>query len=231
MAGRQRTPKARRPGHHAGRPHGHGEPRPGVRARRSVVVRPKPVLAPALLLDAGRRPALDAGLARPAHRHRRCRSGRRVRRPAGPARGHVIADAGVDGADAVPRRCPSCRRPRAGIHRRGPGRVSAGGVPGLVDGPTDAAALPAIADGEHDEPEGLDRPEWASERGVSVLLVFGSVTDAPRCWRAPDLAEDGTLSSPGGRGHAGPALRPRLIAAWPRRHQRPRRPGLRSLPG
>ena len=111
----------------------------------------------------------------------------------------VIADAAVDGADAV------LALGADHVVARGPeftDEVRAGfpgGVPGLVDGANlDAAALPAIADGGAlASLKGWTGPaSGPAERGISVRPVssFGSVTDTALLEKLRDLAEDGTLS-------------------------------------
>jgi NADPH:quinone reductase-like Zn-dependent oxidoreductase len=111
----------------------------------------------------------------------------------------VIADAVLDGADAV------LALGADHVVARGPeftDEVRAevpGGVPGLVDGASlDAAALPAIADGGAlASLKGWSGPDSElAERGISVRPVssFGSVTDTALLEQLRDLAEDGTLS-------------------------------------
>jgi NADPH:quinone reductase len=107
----------------------------------------------------------------------------------------VIADAVLDGADAV------LALGADHVVARGPeftDEVRAevpGGVPGLIDGANlDAAALPAIADvGALASLKGWSGP---GERGISVRPIssFGSVTDTALLEKLRDLAEDGTLS-------------------------------------
>jgi NADPH:quinone reductase len=111
----------------------------------------------------------------------------------------VIADAVLEGADAV------LALGADHVVERGPEfthEVRAqvpGGVPGLIDGANlDAAALPAIADGGAlASLKGWTGPDGGpAERGISVRPIssFGSVTDTALLEKLRDLAEDGTLS-------------------------------------
>jgi NADPH:quinone reductase-like Zn-dependent oxidoreductase len=107
----------------------------------------------------------------------------------------VIADAVLEGADAV------LALGADHVVARGPEFADEirqqvpGGVPGLVDGANlDAAALPAIADGG--ALASLKGWSGPAERGISVhpISSFGSVTDTALLEKLRDLAEDGTLS-------------------------------------
>jgi NADPH:quinone reductase len=107
----------------------------------------------------------------------------------------VIADAVLDGADAV------LALGADHVVARGPeftDEVRAqvpGGVPGLVDGASlDAAALPAIADGG--ALASLKGWSGPGERGIKVhpISSFGAVTDTALLEKLRDLAEDGTVS-------------------------------------
>jgi NADPH:quinone reductase len=107
----------------------------------------------------------------------------------------VIADAVLDGADAV------LALGADHVVERGPeftDEVRAqvpGGVPGLVDGASlDAAVLPAIADGG--ALASLKGWSGPGERGITVRPIssFGAVTDTALLEKLRDLAEDGTLS-------------------------------------
>jgi NADPH2:quinone reductase len=107
----------------------------------------------------------------------------------------VIADAVLDGADAV------LALGADHVVARGPEFTDEvrqqvpGGVPGLVDGANlDAGALPAIADGG--ALASLKGWSGPGERGITVHPVssFGSVTDTALLEKLRDLAEDGTLS-------------------------------------
>jgi NADPH2:quinone reductase len=107
----------------------------------------------------------------------------------------VIADAVLDGADAV------LALGADHVVARGPEFTDEirqqvpGGVPGLVDGANlDAAALPAIADGG--ALASLKGWSGPAERGIAVhpISSFGSVTDTALLEELRDLAEDGTLS-------------------------------------
>jgi NADPH2:quinone reductase len=111
----------------------------------------------------------------------------------------VIADAVLDGADAV------LALGADHVVERGPEFTDEvrsqfqGGVPGLVDGANlDAAALPVIADGGVlASLKGWTGPDSGpAERGISVRPIssFGSVTDTALLEKLRDLAEDGTLS-------------------------------------
>ena len=107
----------------------------------------------------------------------------------------VIADAVLDGADAV------LALGADHVVERGPEFTDEvrsqvqGGVPGLVDGANlDTRALPAITDGG--ALASLKGWSGPGERGISVHPVssFGSVTDTALLEQLRDLAEDGTLS-------------------------------------
>jgi NADPH2:quinone reductase len=107
----------------------------------------------------------------------------------------VIADAVLEGAEAV------LALGADHVVARGPEFADEirqqvpGGVPGLVDGANlDAAALPAIADGG--ALASLKGWSGPAERGITVhpISSFGSVTDTALLEELRDLAEDGTLS-------------------------------------
>jgi NADPH:quinone reductase len=111
----------------------------------------------------------------------------------------VIADAVLDGADAV------LALGADHVVERGPEFTDEvrsqfpGGVLGLVDGANlAAAALPAIADGGAlASLKGWTGPAGGpGDHGITVHPVssFGSVTDTALLEKLRDLAEDGTLS-------------------------------------
>jgi NADPH:quinone reductase len=107
----------------------------------------------------------------------------------------VIADAVLEGADAVLALGADhvvARGPEFAVEIR---QQVPGGVPGLVDGANlDAGALPAIADGG--ALASLKGWSGPGERGIKVRPIssFGSVTDTALLEKLRDLAEDGTLS-------------------------------------
>jgi NADPH2:quinone reductase len=107
----------------------------------------------------------------------------------------VIADAVLEGADAV-LALGADHVVARGLEFADEIRQQVpGGVPGLVDGANlDAAALPAIADGG--ALASLKGWSGPAERGISVhpISSFGSVTDTALLEKLRDLAEDGTLS-------------------------------------
>ena len=111
----------------------------------------------------------------------------------------VIADAALDGADAVLALGADHVVARGAEFTDEIRAEFPGGVPGLIDGANlDAAALPAIADGGAlASLKGWTGPaSGPAERGISVRPIssFGSVTDTALLEKLRDLAEDGTLS-------------------------------------
>jgi NADPH:quinone reductase len=107
----------------------------------------------------------------------------------------VIADAVLEGADAVLALGADHVVARGAEFADEIRQQVPGGVPGLVDGANlDAAALPAIADGG--ALASLKGWSGPAERGIAVhpISSFGSVTDTALLEELRDLAEDGTLS-------------------------------------